>query len=579
LRLVATDPDAMLGPVSAAFDEAKRVEPLRPAQQQSPDPAEKAEKWDEKAALQAAANRELQGDLLEPSVKYLAGIAAIAACAIGAYLFSFLLLVPHSDPPWAHARDPLVQLLVASIVLSAIMFGVTKIPKLRASRVLDLGYIYLFGLSLLLGLLRHLHPWPDTELIRAFSPVVLPILAFGALIPATPRIALATSLGAAAMDPLALYMLASGVPPAPYQVVFLLGSPLLAAFAAYLISRVVHQLSQDVEKAREIGSYRLVERLGTGGMSDVWRAEHLMLARPAAVKLIRREVLFAHGPQESERLLRLFLREARATAKLSSPHTIQVYDFGITRDGAFYYVMELLDGVDLKRLVERYGPQTPERTAHLMRHVCRSLYEAHQNGFVHRDVKPANVFMCLQGGEYDFGKVLDFGLVLDRHPTAEEIDDEKRFIGTPSIMAPEMLRFQAPVDARVDIYALGCVGYWLLTGQRVFEATTRHDMLVMHAHQKPVTPSKRIGKEIHAGLEAVIMSCLEKNPGRRPQTARELRERLEGLAFAAPWSEERAELWWRRHGPKPAEKYTAEQVADMDARERGGSLAEASEAG
>jgi serine/threonine-protein kinase len=567
------DPDVIHGPVRAAFDEAKRVEPLRPAQQT---PANPAEKWDEKAALQAAANRELQGDLLEPSVKYLAGIAAVAALAAGAYLFSFLALVSHTDPPWASARDPLVQLLVGAIVLSAIMFGVTKIARLRASRVLDLGYVYLFGLSLLLGLLRHLHQWPDTELIRAFSPVVLPILAFGALIPATPRIALATSLGAAAMDPLALYMLARGEPPAAYQVVFLLASPLLAALAAYLISRVVHQLSQDVVKAREIGSYRLVERLGTGGMSDVWRADHLMLARPAAVKLIRREVLFAHGPQESERLLRLFLREARATAKLSSPHTIQVYDFGITRDGAFYYVMELLDGVDLKRLVEKYGPQTPERTAHLMRHVCRSLYEAHRSGFVHRDVKPANVFLCRQGGEYDVGKVLDFGLVLDRHPTAAELDDEKRFIGTPSIMAPEMLRFQAPVDARADIYALGCVGYWLLTGQRVFEAATRHDMLVMHAHQKPVTPSKRVNRDIHSGLEAVIMSCLEKNPGRRPQTARELRERLEALTFEAPWTEERAELWWRRHGDKPAEKYTPEQVADMDAKERG-RLAEASE--
>lgn len=565
----------MLGPPSAAFDEAKRVEPLRSTQQP---PTIGATNWDEKAALQAAANRELKSDLIEPSVKYLAGIAAGAAIAMGAYLFSFLALVPQSDLTWNGARDPLVQLLVGAIVLSAVMFGVTKIKNLRASRVLDLGYIYLFGLSLLLGLVRHLHPWADSELVRAFSPVVLPILAFGALIPATPRIALATSLGAAAMDPLALYMRTFAAPPAFYQVVFLLTSPLLAAFAAYLISRVVHQLSQDIVKAREIGSYRLVEKLGAGGMSDVWRAEHLMLARAAAVKLIRREVLYSHGPQEAERLLRLFLREARTTAKLSSPHTIEVYDFGVTRDGAFYYVMELLDGVDLKRLVDRYGAQTPERTAYLLKQVCRSLYEAHTNDFVHRDLKPANVFVCRLGGEFDFAKVLDFGLVLDRHPTAEEIDDEKRFVGTPSIMAPEMLRFQAPVDARADIYALGCVGYWLLTAQRVFEATTRHDMLVMHAHQKPVPPSKRVNRELHAGLEAVIMSCLEKNPGRRPQTARELRERLEALTFEAPWTEERAELWWRRHGDKPAEKYTPEQVAQLESQERG-RLAEASEAG
>jgi serine/threonine-protein kinase len=564
----------MLGPVSAAFDEAKRFEPLRPDQKTS---TNTGDRWDEKAALQAAANRELQGDVLEPSVNHLAGIAGIAALAMSGYLFSFLLFVPRSDPPGEHHLDPLVQLLIGGIVLSAVMFGVTKLPRLRPPRVIDIGYVYLFALSLLLGLLRHLHQWPDTELIRAFSPVVLPIVAFGALIPATPRIALATSLGAAAMDPLALYMLASEQPPSAYQVVFLLGSPLLAAFAAFLISRVVHRLSQDVEKAREIGSYRLVERLGTGGMSDVWRADHLMLARPAAVKLIRREVLFGHGPQSAERLLRLFLREARTTARLSSPHTIQVYDFGITRDGAFYYVMELLDGVDLKRLVDRYGAQTPERAAYLMRQVCRSLYEAHVNNFVHRDVKPANVFVCRQGGEYDFAKVLDFGLVLDRHPTMEELEDEKRFVGTPSIMAPEMLRFQAPVDARADIYALGCVGYWLLTGQRVFEAATRHDMLVMHAHQKPITPSKRVGRDIHPELEAVIMTCLEKNPAKRPQTARELRERLDALSFREPWTEERAELWWRSHGEKPAKKYSAEAVADMDSRESG--LAQAPEAG
>jgi serine/threonine-protein kinase len=265
----------------------------------------------------------------------------------------------------------------------------------------------------------------------------------------------------------------------------------------------------------------------------------------------------------------LFLREARTTAKLSSPHTIEVYDFGITRDGAFYYVMELLDGVDLKRLVERHGLQPPERTAYILAQVCRSLYEAHVNDFVHRDVKPANVFLCRLGGEFDFAKVLDFGLVLDRHPTHEELEDERRFVGTPAIMAPEMLRYQTPVDARADIYALGCVGYWLLTGKRVFEAETRNDMLVMHAHQKPVTPSKRINQVLHLELEAVIMTCLEKNPARRPQTARELRERLEALHFDRPWTEERAEMWWRHAAAKPgnvqaeAEEGSAEQPANL----------------
>ncbi|HEY3495991.1 MAG TPA: serine/threonine-protein kinase, partial [Polyangiaceae bacterium] len=350
--------------------------------------------------------------------------------------------------------------------------------------------------------------------------------------------------------PLALYFMRSHQPtPALREVLLLIATPVLAALVAHRISQAVHRLSQGIVKAREIGSYQLVERLGVGGMAEVWRADHRMLARPAAVKLIRPKMLGEHGQIETERLLRLFLREARATASLSSPHTIQVYDFGITREGAFYYVMELLHGVDLRTLVERFGPQTEERTAYLLRQVCQSLSEAHERDFVHRDVKPANVFTCRLGGEADFVKVLDFGLVLDRHPTAAELEDEQRFVGTPAIMAPEMVRFQAPVDARADIYAAGCVGYWLLTGKRVFEAETRHDMLVMHAHQKPVTPSVRSGKPVHPGLEAVIMACLEKNPGKRPQTARELRERLEALNFAPPWTAERADLWWKRYRP------------------------------
>ena len=248
--------------------------------------------------------------------------------------------------------------------------------------------------------------------------------------------------------------------------------------------------------------------------------------------------------------MRLFTREVRTTASLRSPHTIQIYDFGITREGAFYYVMELLDGLDLMTLVERFGPQPAERVASLMKQVCHSLREAHALNFVHRDVKPANILTCAVGGDFDFVKVLDFGLVLDRHLTSEELEDEKQFVGTPAVMAPEMLRFHAPVDARADLYQLGCVGYWLLTGKRVFEAQTRPDMLVMHAHQKPQSPSKRIDRPLHPGLEALVMQCLEKNPNKRPQTARELSEALTALQFEHPWTDERAELWWKQNRPE-----------------------------
>jgi eukaryotic-like serine/threonine-protein kinase len=525
--------------------EPERIIPSqRPEASDAGSSPETAAAWDEREAVRAAANRELHGDVVGPAVERLAGIALVAALVLGIYLVAVLALVTHD-------RSSLVTLLGVAIGASLAIYGVTRIRTLRPQLVTDLGFGYLFVLSLVLGLIRHSEPWPATEVVRQVSPVVIPILAFGALIPASPRRALVVSLVAAAMDPLAMLMALSGAERPPLrEMALLFASPFIAALLAQRISRVVYRLSEGIVKAQEVGSYHLVEQLGVGGMAEVWRANHRMLARPAAVKLIRPKVLIEHGPQGSERLLRLFAREARATASLTSPHTIQVFDFGVTREGAFYYVMELLNGLDLKTLVERFGPQPSERVAALLIQACHSLQEAHAENFVHRDVKPANIFACHLGGEYDFVKVLDFGLVLDRHPTAEELEDEKRFVGTPAVMAPEMVRFQAPVDARADIYALGCVGYWLLTGKRVFDAGTRHDLLVMHAHQKPLPPSKRAETPMHEGLEAVIMSCLEKNPNRRPQTARELADALRALTFEHPWSEERSRLWWRKHRPE-----------------------------
>lgn len=503
-------------------------------------------RWSPEDAIRTAAHQELAPELLRQAVQRLRGIALTSGIVLLVYVGAVLGLVPHESAP----VTTVAELAGSGAVASVVMVAITRIRSLRPEYALDLGYVYLFTLCLLLGLIRHSEPWPASEPFRQWSLVTVPILAFGALIPATPRKALALSLSAAAMDPFAFYVMRSarGMPPT-HEVALLLASPFLGGFIAYAGSRVIHQLSEGIVKARQVGSYRLVEQLGVGGMAEVWRANHRMLARPAAIKLIRPQILLQHGPQDAERLIRLFAREARTTASLCSPHTIQLFDFGITREGAFYHVMELLQGIDLQTLVVRFGPQPPERVADLLGQACHSLFEAHQRNFVHRDVKPANIFICHYGTDFDFVKVLDFGLVLDRHPTAEELEDEKRFVGTPAVMAPEMVRFHAPVDARADLYALGCVGYWLLTGKRVFEASTRHDMLVMHAHQKPLTPSKRLGTPIHEGLEAVLMTCLDKNPNRRPQTARELKERLEALTFNHPWSQERAELWWKRNQP------------------------------
>lgn len=503
------------------------------------------------AAVRTAATGDLPPDVLEPAMRRLQAIllvgAALSAVALGRLAFT-------EGPPVAGALPLVASLLISSLLIG----GLVHLPRLSLTAKRDLGNLYLLGVCFALNLLRHLDAAPAMVAETGISPAVLPMLSFAALIPSSRKTSLLLAVACAALDPLTLGIVVSqseqSFAPA---MLWPLWPTFAAAGIAAAISRAAHSLNERVEKARQIGSYELVAKLGSGAMAEVWRAKHRMLARPAAVKLIRPQVLLGHGPEGAERLVRLFMREARATSELSSPHTIQLYDFGVAREGAFYYVMELLDGVDLQHLVERFGPLPEERACHFLEQAAESLSEAHSKNFVHRDVKPANLFSCRLGGRVDFVKVLDFGLVLDRHPTVEELDDERRFAGTPSIMAPEMVRFQAPVDARADVYALGCVGYWLLTGHRVFEADTRQDMLVMHAHQKPVTPSKRVGRTLHPGLEALIMQCLEKNPGKRPQSCRELGDDLHALVFEHPWTRERADAWWRTYSPtdpRPAEK-------------------------
>jgi serine/threonine-protein kinase len=570
LPRVSSQPDAPGAP--AAETELPRLEPDDMQLIEPPPKRLDLSIWNAAEAVRGAANRQLSGNVLEAAVQRLGKIGLFGALAFSTYLASLALLGGSKLGP---VFGTALGVAIAGIVLSLALFGVTKLPRIPAHNVTDLGNVYLFATALALGILRHSQASDASDLMRQVSPVVIPLLAFGALIPTAPGKALPLMLVAAAMDPLGLMLMRGHTHYSARQLFVVVSSPLLAALVAQQISKVVHHLTEGIVKAREVGSYKLVERLGVGGMAEVWRANHRMLRRPAAVKLIRPKVLVDHGPADSERLLRLFTREVRTTASLRSPHTIQVYDFGITREGAFYYVMELLDGIDLMTLVERFGPQPPERVASLMKQVCHSLREAHAQNFVHRDVKPANILTCAVGGDYDFVKVLDFGLVLDRHLTSEELEDEKQFVGTPAVMAPEMLRFQAPVDARADLYALGCVGYWLLTGKRVFEAQTRADMLVMHAHQKPVLPSKRVDRPLHAGLEGLVMQCLEKNPNKRPQTARELAEALNALRFEHAWTDERAELWWKQNRP---EQLRANSALDEKERARLATLEPATEA-
>jgi serine/threonine-protein kinase len=248
-----------------------------------------------------------------------------------------------------------------------------------------------------------------------------------------------------------------------------------------------------------------------------------------------------------------FEREAQVIATLRSPHTVHLFDFGIASDGACYYAMELLDGLDADRLIKKFGAVPPERAIGLLRQVCHSLSEAQSRGLVHRDIKPANIFLCRYGEEFDFVKVLDFGIVRAAHDSAEtRTIDTGEFIvrGTPAFMAPEQALGAGTVDGRADIYAVGCLAYWLLTGRHVFSADTTMGHLLQHAHTPPEPPSKRARAPIPKAFDQLVLTCLRKDPAERPQSAKELSALLSTLPGAAAWSQDRARGWWDANVPE-----------------------------
>jgi hypothetical protein len=386
--------------------------------------------------------------------------------------------------------------------------------------------------------------------MMGLSWVAVWVVLFTVVVPTAPRRAVVAALASVSAVPVTLSLvLASGATTAtldPGQFFFGLVFPyLLVVGMAYVGARVVYGLGTEIRRARDLGSYRLEEKLGEGGMGEVWRARHRLLARPAAIKLIRSDDGQDHGGPSAEAVQR-FEREAQATARLRSPHTVELFDFGRSADGVFYYVMELLEGLDTDVLLRRFGPIPPARAIYLLRQVCHSLSEADACGLVHRDIKPANIFLCRYGEEYDFVKVLDFGIVRavgpDTRPGPGDTRDQA-IQGTPAFMAPEQA-MGSGIDGRSDIYATGCLAYWLLTGQYVFTADSPMGLLVQHAGARPVPPSARTSQPIPPALDELVLACLAKDPAERPQTAKELARRLDELAGSEPWTLERAEAWW-----------------------------------
>ena len=308
----------------------------------------------------------------------------------------------------------------------------------------------------------------------------------------------------------------------------------LAIYGAFL----VNGLRRELHQALKFGQYQLVRKLGAGGMGEVYLAEHQLLKRPCALKLIKPE---AAGDALA---LARFEREVKSAAQLAHPNTIAIFDYGHTADGTFYYVMEFLQGLALSDLVAKYGPLPPGRVIYLLRQVCAGLSEAHGLGLVHRDLKPANVFVATRGGEFDVAKVLDFGLVKVQDPTAPALTSANTVSGTPLFMAPEQATGGSDLDARADIYALGAVAYFTLTGRPPFEGTTAFEVMMAHARDAVVPPSQ-VRPGVPADLEQVVLRCLEKKAENRYPTVRAMGEALAACAAADEWGPNRAESWWK----------------------------------
>jgi hypothetical protein len=318
-----------------------------------------------------------------------------------------------------------------------------------------------------------------------------------------------------------------------------------AAGAIFVFTILAARLRREAQKAtieaKQIGQYKLEQKLGAGGMGVVYRGHHAMLRRPTAIKMLDVD-------RVNEASIERFEREVQITSQLNSPNTVAIYDYGRTPEGVFYYAMEYLDGIDLQKLVEKYGPQPPPRVIHILMQVCSSLHEAHSLGLVHRDIKPANIMLNRRGGEPDVIKVLDFGLVkaLDDQKQAG-VTDQRGLTGTPLYMSPEAIQLPGSVDPRSDLYAVGAVGYFLLTGKPVFEAESVVDLCQKHVAAAPAPPSERTHSAIPTALENAILACLEKSRAKRPQTARDLSQLIARCAEASAWSIDEADAWWGWH--------------------------------
>ena len=493
--------------------------------------------------------RGLPDDLLREATQRL-GIMAL----LGAALWTIGTILGHlagramsgADLAWARfgGTDAISAVCIAA---SLALYAYTRKER-DPWLMLDVSLGYLIFTAFALSLMIHWGPPPRGEIQPMISWIGVVMIMYAAILPNSPNRLLIAGFIAVSTNPIGMLIMANrGVHDiGPWWNVIVMHYPdYVLLGVAVVISHVVTKLGHQVTKAREMGSYHIGALLGRGGMGEVYMATHRMLARPAAIKLIRPELL-SHMDEDARQLaIKRFRREADAAAHLRSPHTVQLYDFGVTADGTLYFVMELLEGMDLETLVRKHGTMPASRVIHLMRQACASLEEAHRFGLVHRDIKPANLHVGRVGLRHDVLKVLDFGLVkgVAGASSGHSLETEAGLTpGTPSYMAPEIALGEPP-DGRADLYALGCVAYFLLTGRLVFEADTMLQTIARHLQNDPVPASERTTNPVPDELDAIILSCLAKAPEGRPASAAAL-ERALAAVETEPWTEELAASWW-----------------------------------
>jgi eukaryotic-like serine/threonine-protein kinase len=479
-------------------------------------------------------------------------VALISGTFYAAYWFLTLSIAPPAQLPTAPIGDPNVYHLAATLVAGALWVLVrprVQLPMRALEWLEAIGTLLMCACFALMGIaFAQAHAGigqdPMHGIFAGLSADSYVLLIRAVAVPSTPIRTLVVS--AVAMLPMVIIsaFALTGVRVPDIDVfppIDIITWSIAGVAMSVVASRVIFGLRTEVDKVRRLGQYTLEGKIGEGGMGVVYRASHAMLRRPTAIKILRPETA-------GEDALRRFEREVLLTASLSHPSTVAIFDYGRTPQGMFYYAMEYLDGLNLEHLVQAYGPQPPARVAHIMRQVCGALAEAHAVGLIHRDIKPANIILSERGGLPDVAKVVDFGLVKSFEPTAgqanPEVTSANLIIGTPLYMAPEAIGGSAALDGRSDLYALGAVGYFLLTGAPVFQAKSQVEIFAHHLHSPPEPPSLRTGNYVPEELERLILRCLAKRPGDRYDGARALQHALDRCAENTPWDNDLALQWW-----------------------------------